>query len=306
MTIDWDTVRCFIEVAEKRSLMGAATALGMSNATLGRKIDALEAAVGLQLILRGPGGITLTEEGGEMLVLAKAGGNHLFQMERLAFSLKSDRRALPIRISATEIMVSAILSPNLPNLWAQHPGLAVDLIMSTELADLNRREADIAIRLARPQSDGLIARRLPEITSGLYAAKEYLQGRSPTDLNLRDEKLVGLNDKFGDIPELRWMTEHGLQQSQCAQTSSVYALLEMAKSGAAIAMLPGFLARRHGLIAIAAPPTPPRKPWVVFHRDNRRNPQIKAVGAWITQSCRDSFGTDQASTVSSPARITLP
>ncbi len=292
MTIDWDTVRCFIEVAEKRSLMGAAAALGMSNATLGRKIDALESAVGLQLILRGPGGITLTEEGGEMLVLAKAGGNHLDQMERLAFSLKSDRHALPIRISATEIMVSAILAPNLPILSAQHPGLLVDLIMSTELADINRREADIAIRLMRPKSEGLIARRLPEITSCLYASPAYLKGRSPDALNLHEEKLVGLNDRFGDIPELRWMKKQGLQQSLSAQTSSVYALLEMAKSGEAIAMVPDFLARSHGLIAIASPPIPARKPWIVFHRDNRRNPQIKAVGTWITKCCRDSFGLD--------------
>ncbi|WP_108811076.1 LysR substrate-binding domain-containing protein [Sphingorhabdus sp. Alg231-15] len=292
MSIDWDTVRCFIEVAEKRSLMAAAAALDMSNATLGRKIDALEVAVGLQLLLRGPSGVTLTEEGEELLGLAKAGGDHLFQMERLAFSLQSGRRALPIRISATEIMVSAILAPNLPNLLAQHPGLIVDLTMSTELADLNRREADIAIRLMRPKSEGLIARRLPEITSCLYVSPDYLKGRSPDALNLYEEKLVGLNDKFGDIPELRWMKKLGLPQSLSAQTSSVYALLEMAKSGAAIAMLPDFLARRHGLVAIASPPTPPRKPWIVFHRDNRRNPQIKAVGAWITKCCRDSFGLD--------------
>ncbi len=291
MTIDWDTVRCFIEVAERQSLMAAASALDMSNATLGRKIDALEAAAGLQLILRGPGGIVLTDEGKEMLTLAKAGGDHLFQMERLAFSLKSDRRALPIRISTTETMVSAVLAPHLPKLWESHPGLVVDLIMSTELADLNRREADVAIRLARPKSDGLIARRLPEINAGLYASRDYLNGRDPDRLDLRQEKLAGLDAKYGDIPEVLWIKEHGLHQALCVQSSSIYALLEIAKSGAAIAMVPDFLAQRHGLIGVSGPSVPVRKPWIVFHRDNRRSPEIKAVRDWIVACCRISFGT---------------
>ncbi len=291
MTIDWDTVRCFIEVAERQSLMAAASALDMSNATLGRKIDALEAAAGLQLILRGPGGIVLTDEGKEMLTLAKAGGDHLFQMERLAFSLKSDRRALPIRISTTETMVSAVLAPHLPKLWESHPGLVVDLIMSTELADLNRREADVAIRLARPKSDGLIARRLPEINAGLYASTDYLNGRDPDRLDLRQEKLAGLDAKYGDIPEVLWIKEHGLHQALCVQSSSIYALLEIAKSGAAIAMVPDFLAQRHGLIRVSGPSVPVRKPWIVFHRDNRRSPEIKAVRDWIVECCRTSFGT---------------
>lgn len=289
MTIDWDTVRCFIEVAERQSLMAAASALEMSNATLGRKMDALEAATGLQLILRGPGGIGLTDEGREMLVLAKAGGDHLFQMERLAFSLKSDRRALPIRISTTETMVSAVLAPHLPKLWENHLGLVVDLIMSTELADLNRREADIAVRLARPKSDGLIARRLPEITASLYTSPDYLRGRLPDSFNLRDEKLAGLDSKYGDIPEVVWIKEHDLHSALCVQSSSIYALLEIAKSGGAIAMLPDFLAQRHGLVPIPAPPVPPRKPWIVFHRDNRRNREIKAVRDWIADCCRSSF-----------------
>ncbi|MEP2103915.1 MAG: LysR family transcriptional regulator [Parasphingorhabdus sp.] len=290
MTIDWDTVRCFIEVAEKRSLMAAAEALGMSNATLGRKIDALEMATGLQLILRGPGGVILTDQGTEMLALAKTGGDHLFQMERLAFSLKSDRRALPVRISTTETMVSAVLAPNLPMLWDRHPGLLVDLIMSTELADLNRREADVAVRLARPKNEGLIARRLPEVTAGLYASADYLDGRDPGNLDLGQEKLAGLDEKFGDIPELLWMNQHGLQQAVSVQTSSIYALLAIAKSGAAIAMVPDFLAQRQGLIPITAPRVPGRKPWIVFHRDNRRNPEIKAVRDWIVACCQTSFG----------------
>ncbi len=291
MTIDWDTVRCFIEVAEKRSLMAAAEALGMSNATLGRKIDALEMATGLQLILRGPGGVTLTDQGKEVLTLAKAGGDHLFQMERLAFSLKSDRRSLPVRISTTETMVSAVLAPHLLLLWDRHPGLAVDLIMSTELADLNKREADIAVRLARPKSDGLITRKLPEIAAGLYGSTGYLNGRDPDRLDLRQEKLAGLDNQFGDIPESVWINQHELEQSLSVQSSSIYALLEIAKSGAAIAMVPDFLAQRHGLVRISAPPIPVRKPWIVFHRDNRRNPEIKAVRDWIFECCQTSFGS---------------
>lgn len=186
-------------------------------------------------------------------------------------------------------MVSAVLAPHLPKLWENHPGLVVDLIMSTELADLNRREADIAVRLARPKSDGLIARRLPEITASLYTSPDYLRGRLPDSLNLRDEKLAGLDSKYGDIPEVVWIKEHDLHSPLCVQSSSIYALLEIAKSGGAIAMLPDFLAQRHGLVPIPAPPVPPRKPWIVFHRDNRRNREIKAVRDWIADCCRSSF-----------------
>ncbi|MEP3224828.1 MAG: LysR family transcriptional regulator [Parasphingorhabdus sp.] len=289
MAIDWDTVRCFLEVANKGSLSAAALSLRMSNATLGRKIDALEAGTGLQLLERGPSGVRLTAEGKEIEERAQKGGDHLYQLERLAFSLKADRSALPIRVSATETTVSAVLAPQLPRLWKNHPQIMVDLVMSTELADLNRREADIAIRLARPKNEGLIARRLPVITAGLYASADYLGGRDPRRLDLQAEKLAGLDEKYGQIPEVVWATRHDLQQALSVQSSSIYALLEIAKSSAAIAMLPDFLARRHDLIPIAAPPIPVRKPWIVFHRDNRTNPEVKAVREWIVQSCRQYF-----------------
>src|SRR5262245_33202228 len=108
-TMRWDDLRCFVAVAEAGTLSAGARQLGLSVATTGRRIDALEAALGLRLIDRSPGGAAVTAEGRRILAVASAGADHLEQVARVAVALRQGDWSEPVRISATEPVVSDIL-----------------------------------------------------------------------------------------------------------------------------------------------------------------------------------------------------
>lgn len=291
MNANWDDLRCLIEVSECRSLTEAAVKLGMSVATLGRHIDALETQLALKLLHRGPTGVESTEHGKVIVEHAKAGAEHFYRLQRTAVTLKSGRRNSPIRISSTETVLSEVLAPQLPKLLSDRQNLMVDLVVSNENVDLNKREADIAIRLGQPTAPGLVARRVGDIHLGLFASSAYLGQRAPADIDLQCERILGYDSNFGEIPEVLWMKKQALNDGMVAVSSSSYALLNAALAGAGIAMLPEFLARRHGLIKIPAAAIPKRKPWLVFHRDMKDMSDIKAVKQWIIDSCRIAFSS---------------
>lgn len=287
---DWNAVRCFVAVCRTGSLTEAAVQLNLSIATIGRRIDSLEAALGVKLLLRGPTGTKPTEAGEAILQYAEPGARQLMQIARVARALAAGPQDTPIRVSSTEPMIADVLAPNIPALLAEHPGLRIEFDVSNAISNLNSGEADIAIRLADPKSETLIARRLPAIELGLFCSKTYLRGREAHVLDLSCERLLWLDSRYGRIPENAWMADHGLEHAAVLRSSSVRALQQAAEAGAGIALLPVFSARKEGLVQVQAPALPKRQPWLVFHRDTRRNPRMKAARDWINQSCEAAFG----------------
>jgi len=283
--MNWENVRCFVAVAEGGSLTAGARRLDMSIATLARKVDALEAELGLKVLRRSPGGVRLSPEGARVLTLAQAGAEHLSQLERLAASLKAGLPDKPIRISATEPMIVEVLAPRLPELRRRAPAIRIGFSASTATVDLHRDEADLAIRLARPVGDSLVARRLPDIKLGLFASTGYLGDADPAAIDLQAQDLLMFDDSFGDIPEVRWLRDNDLERCVVLESSSTMALLNAASAGCGVAMLPVFLARRRGLIRVRGPRIPARSPWLVFHKDLRRAPMVKLVRDWVVDCC---------------------
>lgn len=124
---------------------------------------------------------------------------------------------------------------------------------------------------------------------GLYASADYLYGRDPKKLDFSDEKFLGMDDSFGDIPEAVWLSEQGLGQQQLMRSSSVRALCNAAQAGCGIALIPGFMARNAGLVEIPASNLPIRSPFLVFHRDFKQVKRIKVVREWIMSSFKKSL-----------------
>jgi DNA-binding transcriptional LysR family regulator len=182
---NWDELRTFVEVARDGSLSAAARRLGLTQPTVGRHIDALEAALGLTLFTRSPRGLTPTPA-------ALALEPHVEAMAAAAAALArtasgeaaADRGA--VRVTASEIVGGEVLPPIIAAFHAAHPGIAVELGLSNRTADLARRDADVAVRMVRPTQSGLVARRIGSSRIGLYAHRDYLarfgEPRSLTDL----------------------------------------------------------------------------------------------------------------------------
>ena len=181
----WDELRTFVEVSRDGSLSGAARRLGLTQPTVGRHIDALEAALGLTLFTRSPRGLTPTPAALALEPHVEAMATAAAALGRAASGeAAADRGA--VRVTASDVIGCEVLPPILAAFHAAHPGIAIELALSNRTADLARRDADIAVRMVRPTQSGLVARRIGASRIGLYAHRDYLarfgEPRSLADL----------------------------------------------------------------------------------------------------------------------------
>jgi DNA-binding transcriptional LysR family regulator len=181
----WDELRTFVEVSRDGSLSGAARRLGLTQPTVGRHIDALEAALGLTLFTRSPRGLAPTPAALALEPHVEAMAAAAAVLGRAASGeAAADRGA--VRVTASDVIGCEVLPPILATFHAEHPGIAIELALSNRTADLARRDADIAVRMVRPTQSGLVARRIGTSRIGLYAHRDYLarfgEPRSLADL----------------------------------------------------------------------------------------------------------------------------
>lgn len=280
-----DDLQTFVAVAETATLSAAAKQLSVSVSTVGRRLDALEHSLGLELVVRTVDGAFLTDDGERLLARAEASVEATLAFERAAASVREGIGNEPVRISATEPMVSEILAPAIPVLRQSNPSVVLQLISSNETARLARREADMALRLVRPTGDSLIARRLPDIQLGCFASSDYLKTRDKGD-GLEGTPLLAFDESFGDIAEVAWLRAHGLESQVVLKSLSSRALVNAALAGAGVAIAPRFLARKAGLIEVSAPAVPSRQVWLVLHRDLRHNREMKVIRNWVANTVR--------------------
>lgn len=282
-----EDLRAFVAVSRAGSLSRGARVLGISVATTGRRIDALEQAVGMPLLRRGRAGVSLSDAGRRLLATAEPAIDRLGDVARVAVALKAGAVDPPVRLSATEPVITQVLAPALAALFAQGP-VTIEFQTATAVADFDRHECDVAVRLFRPSGDTLVARRMPDIAMGLFASPGYLAGRDPASLVLAEERLLVMSEAYGRIAEVEWVRRHALESAAIVTSSSSQALLKAACANVGIAIAPTFLAG--GLTAIPAPPIPPRQCWLVAHVDTRRSPRHRQVTDWAAETLRCALG----------------
>ena len=173
-TPDWDLYRAFLAVLDTGSLSGAARALGLTQPTVGRQIEALEASLGAVLFTRSPGGLRATEAAMALQPHAQAMASAAEALLRTA-SGEADQPRGVVRVTASHIVGAEILPPILTRFHEAHPEVIIELDLSDRQEDLLRREADIAVRMARPTQGALTARRVGVAPVGLFAHRRYLE-----------------------------------------------------------------------------------------------------------------------------------
>jgi DNA-binding transcriptional LysR family regulator len=171
---DWDLYRAFLAVLETGSLSGAGRALGLTQPTLGRQIEALEASLDAVLFTRSPGGLRPTEAALALQPHAAAMASAAEAMLRTA-SGEADRARGVVRVTASHIVGAEVLPPILTRFHEANPEVTIELDLSDRQEDLLRRDADIAVRMARPTQAALTARRVGAVRVGLFAHRRYLE-----------------------------------------------------------------------------------------------------------------------------------
>ncbi|MEI6485894.1 MAG: LysR family transcriptional regulator [Sphingomonadales bacterium] len=268
-------------VARLGSISAAARARGIAISTAARRLDGLERALSLRLVDRRADGARLTAEGQTLASLAEPLEAQMASIARAAAAMRSGGPA-SVRVTATETIIAERLAPALPLLWATHPHIAVTLQSQGAIVSLASREADVAVRMSRPDGNALIVRALPAEQVALFASPAWLQDRDPAAIDAAAEPILAYDDSFGRIPEMAWLAGLGLSGAVRMATGSTRALLTATLAGAGIGLITRRAAAAAGLVEIPTPtPAPLRTPWLAVHRDVQRLPAIRAVTRWI-------------------------
>lgn len=246
----------------------------------------MEIALKLRLVDRQAKGTRLTRHGEEIAKAAEPMAEQLARVSRLADGLRTEGGTLPVRLSATEFVISDVLAPALPQFWASGADFPLHLQSQGDVVSLAARDADLAVRMSRPEGASLIIRKLPALHLSFFCSKDYLGGRDPAKLDLAREKLLVYDDSYGRLPELDWLLGLGLRAAVAMRTGSTRGLLTAARAGAGIALLPKAIARRESsLVDVDAGSTPPpRIPWLIVHRDLRSQPSIRLAHKWVLET----------------------
>jgi DNA-binding transcriptional LysR family regulator len=154
------------------SLSAAGRRLGLTQPTAGRHVEALESSLGASLFTRSPRGLVPTAAARELIPHAEAMAAAAAALSRAA-SGEARGEAGTVRLTASEIVGHEVLPPILAGFCARHPRIVLELVLSNHNEDLLRRDADVAVRMARPTQKALVARRIGTVKLGLYAHRSY-------------------------------------------------------------------------------------------------------------------------------------
>lgn len=288
-SFDWNDVKTLIAAAEAGSLSAAAANTGISQPTLGRKIDSLEASLGLKLFERGPQGMTLTDSGADMLAHAQ----HMQEAaSRLSLAATGRAETLEgtVRITAPQVMSAHHLPAILIRLLDEEPGVEVELVATNDTENLLRREAEIAIRMFRPTQADLIAKKVTEMHLGLFAAKTYLAAHGePTLETFADHRMVSY-DRNPLIAD--WLRKYGIEPPSgflCLRTDDQVVHWNMVVAGAGIGPNQIAVGEAEPLVSRILPDLdlPPLPVWLTVHEELRTSALIRRVYDFLAEALSD-------------------
>lgn len=280
MNLDWNRARAFLVTAETGSLSAAARHLGLTQPTLSRQVAALEADLDATLFERIGKRLVLTETGESLLDHVRAMGEAATAMT-IAASGRAQAIGGRVSISASDAYAAYILPEIVARIRRDAPQITLVIVSSNAVSDLQRREADIAIRHVRPSSEALIGRLIRTSAAGIYAARSWVDrhGRPGSVSQIASAEVVGFEDadRFSDHMRGAGMT---LAPDGFRMTSeSGVAVWEMVKRGLGIGIMAREIAMRTDDIVSLFPEAPPIEfpVWLVTHRELRTSRRIRLV-----------------------------
>jgi len=248
--MDWDRIRVFHAVAQAGSFTRAAERLGLSQSAISRQIGALEEDLATSLFHRHARGLVLTEQGEILLQTANEVAKRMASVQT-ALGDSRDTAAGLLRVNATIGLGTVWLVAQLPDFIERHPDIRVSLIIGDGDVDLSMREADVAIRVARPTQPDLIQRRLMTVHTHIYAAPSYLErhGTPSTFEELDGHRLIAYGDDAAPpVTTLNWVLTAGREDDEglppreaSLMINNVFGMLRAAESGLGLASLPDYL-----------------------------------------------------------------
>lgn len=277
---DWNRARAFLVTAEEGSLSAAARALGMTQPTLGRQVDALQQELGLVLFERAGRGLTPTPAGLELLDHVRRMGEAAGHISLVA-SGRSQSIEGSISITASEIYSAYLLPPIVKKLRRKAPGIEIRIVASNEAVDLRRREADIAIRNFRPTQPDLIAKKVKDDTARLYATPGYLRsiGNPKTPQDLSRAEFIGWDTTDVYVDALNKRGLNLTKRNMPILTANHLVHWQLVREGVGIGVVPEWIGDAEPKVRRVLPDLKPMTfpMWLTTHRELNTSRRVRLV-----------------------------
>ncbi|WP_130931547.1 LysR family transcriptional regulator [Pseudomonas sp. Sample_24] len=278
--MNWDDARVFLAVCRESTLRGAARVLGVDQATVGRRIAALEKSLNATLFLRTSEGYALTAVGEAAMRAVEKMEHSAHELERRIQGL-DDRLTGTVRVTTTDSMAIDLLIPAIARLHRQHPDVRVQLDASTQILSLAKREADIAVRNTRPENPDLIARRLARWPIGLFASQDYVDahGIPQPGSAFEGHDLVIYQPYLQGDKDVTLVGEPIGRGRIVSSLSSSLLVRRSIAAGIGIGEVPVYMGERDGLVRLWPERTKPvpYDIWLVTHADLRHTARVRVV-----------------------------
>lgn len=185
-----------------------------------------------------------------------------------------------LRVTSSETLAYALLTPCIAAFRTAHPGVTLDLVIDNRVLSLSRREADVALRVSRPKEPDLHGRKVADLAWALYGAPDLLARTGPLRPDrLDDVPLVGWEETMRGVNSADWLAREAREAAIVYRTNSVVNQMVAARAGIGVALLPCFLGDTEPDLARAAPDPVAeiaRELWIVTHADLRRTARVRA------------------------------
>ncbi|WP_068878291.1 LysR family transcriptional regulator, partial [Phenylobacterium sp. CCH9-H3] len=257
----------------------------LTQPTLGRHIDQLERQLGAPLFLRSPRGLQPTD-------LALAFRPHLADMAAAAAAAGRDASGVAsgeggvVRLAASDIIGIEVLPDILSRFRRANPGVDVELTLSNKNEDLNRRDADVAVRMSRPTQNSLVAKKVGELSVGFYATPDYVERHGlPTDFDeLAGHTLIGFDRQFPDMVNDLSIGRPITRDLFALRTDNDVAQLAALRAGFGIGACQRQIGERFGLVPVMPDAFSFKLDiWICMHETLRGSPRMRLMFDHLAQ-----------------------
>ncbi|OQP33284.1 LysR family transcriptional regulator [Pantoea latae] len=279
----WDDIHVFLSVAHSGTLGNAAKALGLGIATVGRRVERLEESLGQRLFVHHQSGYKLTTEGKALLPQAEMIEASVVSL----FSRATEPKEIAgsVRLATTEMLANELILPALYQLQENHAYLNLEIVTDSKIVNIHQVDADIALRLVKPERGNVTVRRLGVMGFGLYGSKEFIDNNkfASQEQLYTQGRFIGWTKQQSHLPTAKWLKDKLDGKPLILETSSLASHVAAVNAGAGIALLPHFVANRRGLVCLDIPSDIDYPLWLVTHSDLSHTPRVRAVSEFLTK-----------------------
>ncbi|MDZ3992726.1 LysR family transcriptional regulator [Pseudomonas sp. Teo4] len=285
--MNWDDARVLLALGRELTLRRAGRVLRIDQATVGRRIAAMEEDLGSTLFLRTPTGYQLTAIGEVAFEMAEKMESAAMELARRTRGADQEQ-AGEVRLSTTDSLAYDFVIPALKQLHITHPDIRVVLNSTSEIVNLSKRETDIALRNQRPENPDLILRKLAEWPMGLFASAQYIEkhGEPEPGTGFEGHDLVMYEPYWRDRGHPR-LVDESIEQGRVVVAANTSMMVRRSiKEGLGIGEIPIEMGIRDGLQRVW-PDRVRAKPydvWMVTHKDLRHTARIRFVIEHLAQA----------------------